>query len=426
MISDERLQMVGLSRTKVLVLGPLIRAALTSCVVALIIFQIIVYTQIARTTVTIRQMGDFQVFYRSSQRVVEGRGNPYSTDPPVVLQSVNLNPPHTVLLLVPLVRFGPRTALLIWAVLSLCSAFFALSLIFRELRLRLTITATLWTLFALAIAAPTGALLYTAQISWLLWGPATWAWVLARRGYWTRSAFILGMLMSMKPFVAILVPFLLLERRWKPAAVASATAASCFLIGIISLGWQTFAAWLRALTSVTWADHIFNASLFGVLDRLFRTRPSRPNWDLAPLIAAPGLVRPFWIVACVVVLGLSVYVIYFRQPENTGGVPSAQSGAHVDRVFAVAFSVGLLMSPVSWIYYHFVIVGPFTALLLSDRRRRLLASRKVLLLGSALCYTMNPGLVASAQPSGWATASIGSAYFWGLFGLWLYALAPRR
>ena len=425
MISDEQLQGVGLSRTNALLFGPLIRVALTACVVVLVTFQVIVYLQIAFTTVTLRQMGDFQVFYRSSQRVVEGRGDPYSADPTDALHSVNLNPPHIVLFLAPLVRFGPRTALLIWTVLSLSSAFLALWIIFRELRVQVTLTAMAWTFFALAIAVPTGALLYTAQISWLLWGPATWAWALARRGYWTRSAFVLGVLMSIKPFIALFVPFLILERRWKAAAVASATAAVCFLVGAIPLGWNTFADWLKALTSVTWADHVFNASLFGVFDRLFKIRPSRPIWNLAPLIAAPDLALPFWIVACAAVLGLSVYVIYFRHSRDTLTVTSDQSGAQVNRMFAVVLSAGLLMSPLSWIYYDFVLVGPFTGLFLNDRGRRLSGWRKILLLVAVLCFAISPGIASSAQPSGWATASIGSVYFWGLLSLWLYALAPH-
>ena len=96
----------------------------------------------------------------------------------------------------------------------------------------------------------------------------------------------------------------------------------------------------------------------------------------------------------------------------------------VDRMFAVTLSAALLISPLAWIYYLFLLAGPFIALCLDDRWRKGLRWRKVVLVGAVICCMLSPGTLASGQPNGWATLSIGSAYFWGLLGVWVCALAP--
>jgi hypothetical protein len=49
-----------------------------------------------------------------------------------------------------------------------------------------------------------GRLLFSAQISWCLWGTVTYLWVAARRSRLTSAAIVLGVLVSIKPFLGLL------------------------------------------------------------------------------------------------------------------------------------------------------------------------------------------------------------------------------
>jgi hypothetical protein len=91
--------------------------------------QFLVYGEIAATTVSLRHMSDFSVFYESSRRVLEGRGDPY--DPALVDDtwpnpSPNLNPPNFIVFMTPLAALPLLTAFSIWTTLSVASALLAL------------------------------------------------------------------------------------------------------------------------------------------------------------------------------------------------------------------------------------------------------------------------------------------------------------
>src|SRR5262249_1479369 len=152
----------------------------------------------------------------------------------------------------PLTLASPRAALWIWATASASSALLALWIIFREISIPLTPTTLIWTLIALLWAAPTGALLFSAQISWILWGPLALAWWAARNKRWFLLGVLLGAVTSVKPFLGLLLVSLGVRRLWKPALVAVTVTVLCYLSGAIVLGPSSFVVWLRAIGSVTW------------------------------------------------------------------------------------------------------------------------------------------------------------------------------
>jgi alpha-1,2-mannosyltransferase len=426
-ISDERLRAWGLSGPTVLLFGPLIRVLLTVLVLAFGAQRLLVYVEVARTTVTVRHMGDFDTFYRSSLRVAHEGGDPYDvvavSGTSGLVRTPNLNPPHAVLLLIPLTLLDARTAFWIWAAGSAASALLALRLIFREIPIRLTPTSAAWTLFALLSAAPTGILLFAGQISWLFWGPVTYVWAAARRGRWNRAAFVLGLAMSIKPFLGLPLAILAVRKRWAPLTVALTTAIGCFAVGILALGWPTFISWIHAVQSITWAAHIFNASLFGFIERLFGHHP-QSIWELTPLATAPSLVWPLWFLASASAGAASVWVLSRGGPGEAGD-PNAEPYA-IDRMFALTLSAALLVSPLAWIYYHFFLAGPFIALCSVKRWWNGFAWRKCLFVGAAIALTFAPGTLTTAQPHAWATFTIGSAYFWSALAFWICALPGDR
>jgi hypothetical protein len=141
-------------------------------------------------------------------------------------------------------------------------------------------------------------------------------------------------------------------------------------------------------------------------------------WPLVNLSDAPYLVRPLWVASAVLVLAFSVKSLGSR---NSPTQSSDQERHGIDRSLAVAVTAALLLTPLGWVYYVFFFVGPFVALMC----RNAWWKSRVRIAGFALALvslSLAPGILASGQPSGWATLSIGSGYFWGVFLLWALSL----
>jgi hypothetical protein len=415
MISDQGLQGLGLSKRTVQLTGPVIRGLVTVIVLAVATLLLVTSARIARATVTERRFADFDVFFRSSQRAALG-DDPYVVTPAGssgFVWTANLNPPHVVLIFEPLIGLPISTAFAVWVLLSIASAGWAIAIIFREIGIRPGPVALAWTGLALLSAAPTGALLFSAQIAWILWGPVTYVWAAARRARLTAAAIVLGVTMSVKPFLGLLVLDFVLERRWLAVALSLGVAGVCFLLGAAGLGNAAVRSWLEALASVTWAGHIFNASLFGWLDRILVGRAS--VWPVAPVAGAPGLVWPLWMSCGVAVLLVSLLALRSPDPVQERGRHRARE---TDRAFAILLSAALLVSPIAWIYYLFFLAGPFAALLADKTWRRAPGWKAPLLVAALICLSLPPGALVAGQPSGWATVFLGSAYFWGLLALW--------
>jgi hypothetical protein len=415
MLSKEHLQRLGWSQRAIAAYAPLTRLGLAAAVVVLIAAQLVAHSRLVATTIADRYMQDFGVFYGATQRVLDGHRDPYSeiVSPGQATSTnpVNLNPPHFVMLMLPLGALRPDAALILFGILSVCAAVWALRTIVGELELQPTTGLMAWMALATVYAAPTTALLLTGQVAWLLWWPVTWAWAAARHGQWIPSAIVLGIVASLKPFVGLFVPFLALAVGRGAAIAAAASAFVCLSVGAIGLGWTAFASWLDALRSVTWALHILNASLLGVLKRLFTER-LMPEWNVEPLTVAPSVVWPLWGAGSVVILAVSSWAVL-----------RDQSHASADRFFVVVLSAALLVSPLGWIYYEFLLVGPVLALATVERWWDGSGWRRLLLGCAVVSVLLGPGALASFQPSGWSTVSLGSTYFWGLLSVWICAVA---
>ena len=379
---------------------------------AVVVLQTVVYVGLVVTMASTRRMQDFALFYSDARLAIVERQNPYEP-PPTQSQSdtrvrIDLNPPHFLLVLAPLVALDALPALVVWTGLGLVSAAAATRLILRETGLRSGSLAGMGVIGAMVASAPTGALLLSAQVSWLLWWPCSRAWAAARRGHWTTAGALLGVLASLKPFLLVLLPLLAVTRRWRAVVALVLAASACNLIGIVAFGWQTFHAWLVGLGAITWSKSVLNASIYGLLERAFSDRRA-PVWDLAPVASASPLIYPLWILASVIVLSVAV-----------SAVRHARAGAdQADHIFAVGLTAALLVSPVGWIYYHFLFVGPVLSLALTERWWATSRFRRVLIVSFAVPLLLAPGMLAIGQPNGWLSLTLGSLYFWSLLALWV-------
>ena len=392
---------------------PWLRQTLAALAIVLGGIQLGAAIEIARKTATVRQMADFRIFHRSAARIVSGAGDPYARvtveDGTVFSGSANLNPPVALLLMAPLGWLNASAALAVWTIGSLASAAWAIAIVIRELRIRVTAVNIGRILLLLVCAAPTGTVLLFAQISWLLWGPITWAWQSARHGKWIRAAIVIGALASIKLFLALFVVVFTVGRRSREAAAMIATMMACVVAGALVLGVQPLRDWIAMLRSVYWAEHTFNASIYGVLERLFTARDTGSAWFQAPLAEIPAIVVPVWILASVTVVAITLRVLHRRRDA--------------DHVFAATIAAALLASPLGWIYYLFFLAAPVAALLASETRAIRSPGGMALAAMVALGLCLTPLTVTLGQPNGWLTLTLGSVYAWSLIGIWGYTVA---
>jgi hypothetical protein len=409
-ISDGELRRLGLSAPAVSLAGPAVRAAATMALLAVIGGQAVVYWRIAASTVHVRRMADFGVFYESAERA-RTAARPYV--PPVrdgrATRPPNLTPPHVVAALMPLSLLPPFVALGVWAAASVLSAGAALSIVFHESGLRWSARTALLTVAAVMGTAATGALIYSAQITWLLWAPLTLSWAYARRGRWIAAATILGVVASIKPFLLLFLPVFLAAGALRASLTLVGSACACYLVGLAALGVDAFADWVNGLRAVSWSGHIWNGSLLAYIQRAFLGTP-RSSWPLEPVGIAPMLIGPIWFVSAMAI-GIVTARALPRRPRLA---------IDVDRLFAITLAASFLLSPLAWIYYDFLLAAPFVALAASSQWRT--RGRLLAFAFAGLALALTPGFLRAGQPSGLATLTIGSMYFWALAVLWLTAV----
>src|SRR5262249_7437088 len=155
----------------------------------------------------------------SVRHAVEGRSLyaplPPRRQPPYSTGQLNLNLPHTNLFFLPLAFLSPHQGLVIWGVASLVVFAWSTWASLRALRWRLPVVG--WLAFVVYLLAwgPAAAFSLTLQLSFLLMGPVTAAWLAARHGSSTAAGAWLGLAAAAKPFLLLVVVFVALRREWR-------------------------------------------------------------------------------------------------------------------------------------------------------------------------------------------------------------------
>ncbi len=270
---------------------------------------------------------DFFLFFESGRAWLDG-GNVYPLD-----QNPNLNPPTAVVVLfAPLARLPYVVAQILW---TLCGAAGLLASIRVAARaLRLTRVQVLWILGITNITHAAFLIWMQGQLSWLLMYPVTRAWLAIRDGQQMRAGLWLAPAIAVKPILALL-PLVLPWRVWLTAGAASAFMTLCT---ILWTGWESWAAWLRVGSAVAWLEWPPNASLWGLAARL----QSGVLKSLTLNELHPALI------GVTVIIGAIAWLQAAREPN-------------VDRRFTLAVMWTVLMSPLGWIYYLPLGLGPMVA-----------------------------------------------------------------
>lgn len=306
------------------------------------------------------------------------------------MEFLNMNPPHFHVLVLPFAWLSLPTAAYTWFILNLWAGLMGALLVGVELGLRPRREHWLPMLAGAAACAATGAVAVTDQFTGVLLLLMAVAWRGARRGDGWSTAATLGVSIALKPFLGLFLPVFLLRRRIRLAVVTALAAAGSFAVGVAVFGIGPHIEWVRAMGDISWVWGAMNASVQALLSRMFEGGPY-----YAPVVPAPGLIRPVWMVSIAII----------------GIVTLRTATRSVDHAFASTVLGALLISPLGWVYYHWLALPGCLALW---RQRRPLTAW----LGLAGLAVPLISLVAF-QPAPLATVTIGSAYTWSTLLLWL-------
>lgn len=309
---------------------------------------------------------------------------------------LNMNPPHFHLAVLPLAALPLRAAAIVWLASNIAAAALAVRWVLQELDWNLRPRHVLPTAALILLCAGTGAMILTGQFTGLLLLPVVTAWRAARRGQWTKCGAWLGVVISIKPFLGLFIPYLIIRREWRALVAAALVAVGAFSIGLSVFGVSSHSEWLRAMSVVDWGAQPMNGALYGLF-----ARSLAPSLIFTPVQHAPWLVKPLWAVAAAIVAAVTL-------------VGSRRS---IDHGFATVILAAVLICPLGWVYYVWL-AAPACAAIWQTRRPM------AVWLGA---FGLAVPLVAvmAWQPSALATVTLGSAYLWGTLGFWFAALERR-
>jgi glycosyl transferase family 87 len=322
---------------------------------------------------------DFTLLFISADRARTGQPLYASADRSDPGPLLNFNPPHLHALLVPLTVLPLRTAYLVWGAANVVLLAVVLTLALRETQRRVE-TRTRILVVAVALGSVgVVSTLRMGQISMWVALLATLAWSSARHNRHWAAAVWLGLAASVKPFLLLGIPVLVVRRQPLAALITAIVSVAAIASGALWLGTDAVRDWL----------HVFGT------DRLATRFPL--NAALAGVFTRAGLPGPVALLAAVVLAVLTLWRV--RTADD-------------DLAWALWFTAALLCSPLGWVYYLPMLFGPMIALISA---RRLPASTGWL----AAAFLPVPLSTASMQSPAVVAATLGSVYCWALLALWV-------
>lgn len=274
-------------------------------------------------------VGDFGIFHADARRWLQD-GTVYGA---VTGAPTNLNLPHVAILFVPLGLLPLLVAWVLWQCMQLA---LAADLIRRVLPFAAGRQAPIIGVI-LAISPATLSQIAMGQLGWVIAWLVTVAWLRHERSP-LRSALWLGIAVAVKPFLLVVPGWWILRFRFKEAALALTVALSVTALGAMLLGVEAYQEWVLRVGSVRWQTLPLNWSIVGVLSR----------WGIGA-----GPISVIW-----VGVALAAGIVLFK----TSTLDS--------RGWVVALSTSLLLAPLAWAYYAWILVGPTLAWLTASHVRR--------------------------------------------------------
>jgi Glycosyltransferase family 87 len=337
---------------------------------------------------------DFQRLYVSATSWAHG-GNPYAI---VIADTPNLNHPLLLPLLWLFTVGSEHAGFIVWSVTSLVLFAACVPAISRHARIAPV------DLMALILAS-TGsflALVY-GQVTFVLMAIFTAAWCADRKGASTSAGAMLGLLSVLKPFYGLFGLYLLWRREWRAFTAYAGVFVAGTLAGWAVVGTAGFFEWVARLREVQWRWHIYNASAWGVGDRLFTVQPFFRATGWTPLVESPQLARITTLLILLAVAGVLWWAV---------------SKTDIDRSYALIGLACLLISPLGWLYYLPAFLGPVIVVLGARPSRWLWPIVAIGVWPYLFLVSRTYGKFGTLLVGQWALATVGGLFL-------LVAFSPR-
>jgi hypothetical protein len=322
----------------------------TVALAILLLVLLVAYLLLLSSVSKLPVVWDFTIYYASARHFWEGQSlyaavpvDAFGTPPESISLArdtlhANLSPPPAMLLMVPLGLWSYTSAYSIWTIFSILCGLASVVCLGSTLgRGNGRVVPTLVLGILLLAHFPTFVNVQLGQVALVLLLLLSIVWVAARGGRDTAAGIALGLALTMKLFVALLLLYFLVRRRWRLVAWSAATLLLTTTAGLLVFGLASFREYLSALETVTWFASNWNASFLGFFTRILG------GSENVPLVDVPGLAHALsYALSLVGVLGL----VWLSWPRGGEPLPAA-----FDLGFGLSLALMLLVSPLGWIYY---------------------------------------------------------------------------
>jgi len=335
------------------------------------------------------QQRDFSAFLESARALRQGL-DPYHD--PAAARVLNTNPPAFLLATLPLTFMPEAAAFGVWTTAAILGLL--LSLVITANALKLPFKHLL--IVAAGLQGVSASLRF-GQVTLLLMPLMTLAWRADREKRVDSAAGWLGVLIYLKPFVGVLGLYVLWRREWRAFGTMVVTYAALFGIGLLA-GPSVTTSWLSTLGELgEKTTHVVNASWPALVGRVFTVDLSQPTPAYTPWFVNPSLAMGLSIAGVLAIGAVSAWAIHRDR--------------HRDTQWAILGTTMLLISPLGWMYYIPLLIPPLAAVIPAARR-----IAPIVVAGALLWVPSS--LLARNHFGPLATATIASAYTWGLGLLW--------
>ena len=336
---------------------------------------------------------------------------------PAVSDIYNVNPPTTVLLMLPLAWLDHDTARVGWVSLSIIILGASLAFVMRQLHL--SGVAGLLFLGLVFVYQPLFANLKHGQAYIFLLGLLALAWYGHRRGRPTLFGSALGSLLILKTAGAMLWLLPAIGRKWRVVVVGLGVVLGVALASLPWIGLEAWRTYLPLLAGLTARPETAVPAYQTVMSFFRHLFTYDPQWNPAPLWLAPVLGQALPWLVIVVMLAASGYTVL--------------RGAEADLAFALFAIASVVLTPVSLDYHYTLLLMPIAILIAWAGRQASAWPWIVLAAGAALIAADLPynsprvavgALALLAYPKLYGAGLLWALAWWASRRSWRPAAAP--
>jgi hypothetical protein len=325
----------------------------------------------------------------------------------------NLNPPVFMVFMAPIARLPYQQAWWVWAAFSSACMVLSVWLLTGALAAN-TGQRVIWSIWGCALLFlqyPTLANFSLGQMGGVIFALLTSSWRMGASRRHIQAGIFLGLAISLKPFLILLMPALALTRHFRVLTTATLTIAGIATLGACVYGMDAYTQYIQVTKNITWTATNWNGSWYGFLDRYFISI-SNSDWPTSRGLS--------WLLATMCsALTAGVAGLHIRHRAKL----SPRSGWNA--IFVTGIPVTLLISPLGWVYYFPALALSLTIAWRNANQTKLIPNYRLLLLIPAAMNLVPIELQASptlSHPAAWL--GIDSWHFFTLFAFSLASMLP--